>query len=537
MMAPRRILIPLVAATLTLTGLPTPASAGPQSDIPGVPLPGPVATGRLGGPVYDVVYSVEIPAGHVLIASLTGTPDTDFDLYLFAPGSTTVLYNQGVVARSTGATSSEALSYPSRFSGTYYLDLNGVSEAEGEYRLTVQVVADPTPPTARVLLNEGALVTNSAMVRVIALGFDDLSGVPEVALSADGLNWGAWQPAPHSTTWTFPPGDGIKRLWAKSRNGVGRESSASSSAISLDSTPPRVTSLVPASGSSVPSLRPTFRATFDEPIDPASWTADGLIVQGPGGWLVPGTYGVASDRRSASFTPSVELQPGLLYFAALAGVTDAAGNPVSSGEAWWVRPMIATSLSLAAAPLTVTFGTAVTLSGNAGIPEGDQAGLEHRAPDETAWRAIPTGSLPAGPFIRSFVPETSGVVRASYPGSATAMEVSSAEVPTTVRRWIAIRGSGPSVTRSGRAGQPVVLSALVRPERPGVTVSFRLHRWDSSRSLWVFVGSRGTRTGVDGEAAITWTPSAGRWAWRAVAYGTPDLAANQTSLYRWSIGR
>ena len=47
-------------------------AADATSDIPGVPLPGPIAAGRLGGAIYDVVYRVDVPPGFVIVASLTG---------------------------------------------------------------------------------------------------------------------------------------------------------------------------------------------------------------------------------------------------------------------------------------------------------------------------------------------------------------------------------------------------------------------------------------------------------------------------------
>ena len=37
------------------------AAADPSADIPGIPLAGPVAAGRLGGAIYDVVYRVSVP--------------------------------------------------------------------------------------------------------------------------------------------------------------------------------------------------------------------------------------------------------------------------------------------------------------------------------------------------------------------------------------------------------------------------------------------------------------------------------------------
>ena len=63
----------LIARTATAVALLVPAliglASGPQAaaastaNIPGLPLPAPVTTGRLGGPVYDVVFAVSVPAG------------------------------------------------------------------------------------------------------------------------------------------------------------------------------------------------------------------------------------------------------------------------------------------------------------------------------------------------------------------------------------------------------------------------------------------------------------------------------------------
>ncbi len=102
-------------------------AADPSSDVPGMPLPGPVAAGRLGGAIYDVVYSLSVAPGYVIVASLTGTAGTDFDIYLFDATATTVVSNAGLLTKSTGPTSTESISWPSRFGGTYYIDLNGAT--------------------------------------------------------------------------------------------------------------------------------------------------------------------------------------------------------------------------------------------------------------------------------------------------------------------------------------------------------------------------------------------------------------------------
>src|SRR3972149_1997908 len=92
-------------------------AVAPSSDIPGVPLPGPIAAGRLGGAIYDVVYRLSVAPAHVIVASLTGAAGTDFDLSLFDASATTVLSDTGLLKKSTGPTSTESLSWPSSFGG------------------------------------------------------------------------------------------------------------------------------------------------------------------------------------------------------------------------------------------------------------------------------------------------------------------------------------------------------------------------------------------------------------------------------------
>jgi hypothetical protein len=323
----RRHRIPAFALALviaTLVSLPADRAlaADPSSDIPGVPLPGSVVAGQLGGPIFDVVFRLEVPAASVVIAGLTGTAGTDFDLYLFDATATTVVNNVGVVARSTGPTSDEALAYVARTGGTFYLDLNGATNILGTYTLSVQIVPDPSPPTLHVLLGDGAVATNVPTVAVTLEAADDLSGVSEMAFSADGATYGAWQAFDPTTTWTFPAGDAVKSLWAKVRNGVGRESAPFMASIKLDTEAPVVTGVSPNRDSVAPLLRPTIRVTFNEPLNPDSWNAIGFVLQTSTGTFVPGKLAYEPETRTGTFTPAVDLVPGDLYFATVAQPRD-----------------------------------------------------------------------------------------------------------------------------------------------------------------------------------------------------------------------
>jgi hypothetical protein len=53
----------IVGASLVgVTGA-APVVADQTSDIPGTPLPGTVTSGLLGGPIFDVVFHLDVPAG------------------------------------------------------------------------------------------------------------------------------------------------------------------------------------------------------------------------------------------------------------------------------------------------------------------------------------------------------------------------------------------------------------------------------------------------------------------------------------------
>src|SRR6185503_20828254 len=120
----------------------------------------PISTGRLGGPIYDRVYQVDVPAQRVLLLSLTGSTGTDFDLYLFDASATSVYETKGLVAKSTGPTSNETISYSTSPGGRFFIDLSGFTDVEGSFRLTVAIGLDATPPRAVLSIDGGAPATN-----------------------------------------------------------------------------------------------------------------------------------------------------------------------------------------------------------------------------------------------------------------------------------------------------------------------------------------------------------------------------------------
>lgn len=160
----RAIAVTLVMAAL-LCWFAAPAFAGPRAagaagvraaaadDIPGTPEPVPFdASGTLQGPdKIDDVYAVVLAAGDTLNVTMSGATGTHFDIYLYPPGTPTVVNSDAFVAKNEDANDSKSLSYtvPSDAAGTYYIDVFTMDFADpnGTYILSATLGAQPTTIT------------------------------------------------------------------------------------------------------------------------------------------------------------------------------------------------------------------------------------------------------------------------------------------------------------------------------------------------------------------------------------------------------
>lgn len=511
------------------------AATPPESDIPGIALPGSVVSGQLGGPIYDVVYRIDVPAGHVLVAGLSGTVGTDFDLYLFDASATTVVATTGLLTKSIGPASSEQVAWPTRIGGTFYLDLYGASGVQGTYTLSVQVVPDPSPPAAVLVVAGGLTRVSTIQVTLQLAGFDDLSGVTEMSLSHDGVSYLPPEPLRNQFTWTLSAVDGPKTIWVRVINGVGLVSVPVSASVVLDTTGPTVLVVTPADGATVTTTRPTISVQFSEAIDAASWSNLGLVVQSAAGAIVPGAYAYYPSVRTGTFTPSADLEAGYLYIVTVGDARDLAGNRVTGAGSWTIKRLLAASVTVTATPRVVVFGSPTQLGGVAALPAGESLVLEAR-------EGGAAGYTPVGPIVPSggryrltVTPAMNTWYRVSYPGSPTAI-AASADVRVLVRRGVALLGSGPATVRTARAGRPVTLTAAVTPGG-ATTVSFRLYRYDATRGSYRYVGSYGRTTDAAGRASLSWTPGAGRYYWRVAVPSSVEFANNLTAAYRYSVSR
>lgn len=105
-----------------------------DDDIPGVPIPASTVSGTLDSATdrFDV-YSIDLASGQTLTAYLSGFDGADYDLWLYAPGSTGIDIDAPLVKRETSE-SDELLRYPVTASGRYSLVVYAYA-GSGPYRL------------------------------------------------------------------------------------------------------------------------------------------------------------------------------------------------------------------------------------------------------------------------------------------------------------------------------------------------------------------------------------------------------------------
>jgi hypothetical protein len=527
----------VLVATTALTA--APARAAQDSDIPGVPLPGPTVTGRLGGDIYDHVYRLDVPPGNVILASLTGEEGTDFDLYLFDSTATTILADPpvGLVAKSTGPTSTESISHPSRTGGTYYLDVSGFSDTQGEFRLSVTIQPDTVAPTVSLRIQGGSAFISDPTVTLTIVAQDALSGVEVMQVSTDGIAWTTWQPYAPTMLWSFPTGDGPKLLWVRVRDRSGNVSAVAQAQTVLDTVPPTVVGVSPADGTLVGSLRPLVRVTFSKPMVPTWWTTGGMTLHPLGGGPdVSGTFTYDESSRTGAFLPGVDLVSGTIYQAQVANLYDVAGNRLAPYPTWSFTPKQPIPLDLVLTPSAITSGDSANAVGTAIMPSPAAVELQQFPAGATDWTTIAATFPDAAGTIRAEIsPRVTTAYRLHVVGGPSSAESTSSAETLAVRFRVTLVGRVAGTTKSTRVGAVQSLVAQVGPVTPGVVVTFNTYRWDTARRTWVlYVAARRT-TNALGRATWSWTQRAGTWYVRATTAATHGNAAGISPVYKWRV--
>lgn len=140
--------------------------------------------------------------------------------------------------------------------GPAQIDISGNDPAgnHGATSSTTALLIDTASPTGTVAINNGAPMTTSTAVLLRLLANDHGgSGVSQVNLSNDGVDWSGWSTLSSPLPWTLAGGDGVKRTFAQFRDIAGNISSVTSDTIVLDTTPPLFSNFVVS-----PALAPTL---------------------------------------------------------------------------------------------------------------------------------------------------------------------------------------------------------------------------------------------------------------------------------------
>jgi Domain of unknown function (DUF4082)/Bacterial Ig-like domain len=105
-----------------------------------------------------------------------------------------------------------------------------------------------------------------------------------------------------------------------------------------DTTPPTVTAVTPAPGSTGVVGSVNLTATFSEAMDAASITATSFVLRDASNALVPAVVTYNATLRVATLNPTPTLSSGALYTATVLGgalgVKDAAGNALAANSGW-----------------------------------------------------------------------------------------------------------------------------------------------------------------------------------------------------------
>ena len=137
-----RLVILLVLALLGSLAWVSVATAEVDDDVPGVSQVVPfVVSGSLDATTdaHDV-YSFWVNAGQTIEATMTGDVGTNFDVWIYGPGTTTVVHNDNILAYSAFiGTSSEHINFVAWDSGTYYADCFAAA-GSGSYELSMHPI-------------------------------------------------------------------------------------------------------------------------------------------------------------------------------------------------------------------------------------------------------------------------------------------------------------------------------------------------------------------------------------------------------------
>ena len=228
-----------------------------------------------------------------------------------------------------------------------------------QVNLILTAAPDTTAPTVTpVSPANGA--TNVPVTTTISATFSEAmnQASAETAFSVDGVagtfswvgNTMTFTPTANlasDTTYTVTIGTGAQDL-----AGNPMASAYTWSFVTVDITPPTITSVLPADGATDVLVSTTISATFSEAMNTA--LAEAAFSTTPA--AVGTTFSWSTDGKTMTFTPSANLAFNTTYTVIIStGAQDLAGNPMASVYIWSFTTRLPSSLtSITVSPLTAT---------------------------------------------------------------------------------------------------------------------------------------------------------------------------------------
>ncbi len=203
------------------------------------------------------------------------------------------------------------------------------NEGNREEIKNLTVIADVTPPTGSIIINDGAAYTNNSSVTLTLNCTDPASGCTQMQFSNDSTTWSTPETYVTTKAWALASGDGPKTVYVKYHDSVENPSAAYSAGITLNTIPPvpPVTTASPAGG-----LYKTAQSVTLSANEPATiyYTTDGTmpttgssVYSGPISVAQTATirffavsdFGISEQVKTVSYT--IDTQPPVLSISAL----------------------------------------------------------------------------------------------------------------------------------------------------------------------------------------------------------------------------
>jgi serine protease AprX len=186
--------------------------------------------------------------------------------------------------------------------------------------ITGSVIRDFTPPTASVVINGGATVTNQQSVVVEMNAVDAVSPVTGLRLSFDGTTWLPWTSYAPSIGLTLQFADSVNTVYLQFRDGAGNVSATYSDSIFMDASGPVASIAIDGGAAFTGSRRVTISSSAtdvssgvtamrlrDEGAEWGDWQSYSAATQ----WDLPGSDG--AKRVEAQFRDGSGNVSALVY--------------------------------------------------------------------------------------------------------------------------------------------------------------------------------------------------------------------------------